>query len=138
MIFGFVLWEICLFLWRVQNLPEKWQILDWSRVTLIERSSSWKHVYKCLRYLSLVLRWSRSMTRYEYKAILIVECILHIFGTQIGRSRSNSRWSWRLSSSDYWKSFGRKKKNLNKKKENDLKKESRLLIKLSPSLGSIN
>ena len=30
------------------------------------------------------------------------------------------------------------KKNLNKKKEKDLKKESMLLTKLSPSLGSIN
>ena len=57
------------FLWRVQNLPEKWQLLDLFGVTLIERSSSWKYVYKCLRYLNLVLRWSRSITSKEYKAI---------------------------------------------------------------------
>ena len=32
----------------------------------------------------------------------------------------------------------KKEKDLNKKKENDLKKDSRLLVKLSPSLRSIN
>ena len=30
---------------------------------------SWIHVYKWLRHLSLVLRWSRSMTRKEYNGI---------------------------------------------------------------------
>jgi hypothetical protein len=33
----------------------KVHLLNIFGVTLIERSSNWNHVYKCLRYLSLVL-----------------------------------------------------------------------------------
>ena len=59
-----VLWEIWCILWEVQNLPEKWQILDWSWVTEIERSSSWNHPYKWLRNLGLVLRGARNIERF--------------------------------------------------------------------------
>ena len=110
MLFGFVLWEICIFLWRVQNLLEKWQMLDWSKVTLIERSSSWKRVYKYLRCLSLVLRWSRSMTSKEYKVI----------------------WLWSV----LYTHFVLKLEDQDQTQ--DEVEVSRLLIKLSPSLGSIN
>ena len=81
-------------------------MLDWSRVTLIERSSSLNYIYKWLRHLSLVLRRSRSMTNKEYKAIWLKKWTLHTLGTQIRRSWSNLRWRWSLSSRYYWKSFG--------------------------------
>ena len=76
---GYVLWEIWIIPWKVQNLPYKWKLLDWSRVTLIKRSSSWNHDYKWLRHLCLVLNWARSMTSYEYKSIWL-RCI---FGTHL-------------------------------------------------------
>ena len=79
MIIGATNCEINSYLWEVQNLPKKWQLFDWSKVTLIERPSSWKHVYKWLRDLSLVLDWSRSMTSNGYKSIWLWS----IFGTQI-------------------------------------------------------
>jgi hypothetical protein len=56
----FVMYKIC---------QKKCQILDWSRVTSIERSLRWNHDYKYLRHLSLVFNWVKSMTSNEYKAI---------------------------------------------------------------------
>jgi hypothetical protein len=66
------LWII---LWSVQNLPEKWQFLDWSKVTLIERSSSWNHDYSKLGNLSLVLRWAWSM---KVMSIRSLDCRVHL------------------------------------------------------------
>ena len=102
-------WEINSYLWEVQNLPEKWQLLDWSRVTLIERPSSWKHVYKWLRDLSLVLDWSRSMTSIGYKAIWLWS----VFGTNLVLKFEDQDQAqdeddvWVLVT--YWRSFGRRK-----------------------------
>jgi hypothetical protein len=49
--------------------------LDWSKVTLIERSSSWNHGYSKLGNLSLVLRWAWSM---KVMSIRSLDCGVHL------------------------------------------------------------
>ena len=55
MVIGFVFWELWILYSEVQNLPEIWQIVELSRVTMIERLTGWKYVYKWLRVISLIL-----------------------------------------------------------------------------------
>ena len=121
----------------MQNLLEKWQLLNLFGVTLIERSSSWKYIYKCLRYLNLVLRWSRSITSKEYKAIWLwsVLCTHLVLKLEDKDQTQDEDEIWVLVT------IGNhlvERKELKQLERKGLKKDLRLFIKLSLSLGSIN
>ena len=100
--------------WLIISYKEKWQILDWSWVTSIERSSSWNHLYKWLRNLGLVLRGARSITSIRYKAIWLW-CVL---GTYLALN-------WKI-------------KTKLKKKEKDLKKDVKIFHHDKSIVWSIN